>query len=103
MSVENNSLITDRQAEQDRVWMHAALAEAALAEAADEVPIGAVIVLEGQIIGRGHNTPISTTDPTAHAEVQAVRHARAADEELPAGRCNVIHNGRALSHVYGGR
>ena len=75
MTVENDSPITDRQAEQDRVWMYAALAEAALAEAADEVPIGAVIVLEGQIIGRGHNTPISTTDPTAHAEIQAVRNA----------------------------
>ena len=61
--------------EQDRAWMHAALAEAALAEAADEVPIGAVVVLEGQIIGRGHNTPISTSDPTAHAEIQAVRNA----------------------------
>ncbi len=55
--------------------MHAALAEAALAEAADEVPIGAVVVLERQIIGRGHNTPISTSDPTAHAEIQAMRNA----------------------------
>ena len=55
--------------------MRAALAEAALAEAAAEVPIGAVVVLKGQIIGRGHNTPISTSDPTAHAEIQAVRDA----------------------------
>ena len=55
--------------------MQAALAEAALAAAADEVPIGAVMVLEEQVIGRGHNTPIATTDPTAHAEIQAVRHA----------------------------
>ena len=55
--------------------MHAALAEAALAEAADEVPIGAVVVLEDHIIGRGHNTPISTSDPTAHAEIQAIRDA----------------------------
>ncbi len=55
--------------------MHAALAEAALAEAVDEVPIGAVVVLEEQIIGRGHNTLISTIDPTAHAEIQAVRNA----------------------------
>ena len=61
--------------EQDRAWMHAALAEAVLAEAADEVPIGAVVVLEEQIIGRGHNSPISTSDPTAHAEIQAVRDA----------------------------
>ena len=55
--------------------MHAALAEAALAEAVDEVPIGAVVVLEEQIIGRGHNMPIATNDPTAHAEIRAVRHA----------------------------
>ncbi len=55
--------------------MQAALAEAALAEATDEVPIGAVMVLEEQVIGRGHNTPVSTHDPTAHAEIQAVRHA----------------------------
>lgn len=55
--------------------MHAALAEAALAEAADEVPIGAVVVLEEQIIGRGHNLSIATNDPTAHAEIQAIRHA----------------------------
>ena len=75
MSVENNSPRADRQAGHDRVWMQAALAQAALAEAADEVPIGAVVVLEEQIIGRGHNTPIATTDPTAHAEIQAVRHA----------------------------
>ena len=61
--------------EQDKAWMRAALAEAALAEAADEVPIGAVVVLAGQIIGRGHNTPISSSDPTAHAEIRAVRDA----------------------------
>ena len=65
----------NRQAGQDRPWMQAALVEAALAAAADEVPVGAVIVLEGQVIGRGHNMPVSTNDPTAHAEIQAVRQA----------------------------
>ena len=55
--------------------MQAALAEAALAATADEVPIGAVMVLEERVIGRGHNTAISTNDPTAHAEVHAVRQA----------------------------
>ncbi len=55
--------------------MQVALAEAALAEAAGEVPIGAAVVLEAHLIGRGHNTPITTADPTAHAEIQAVRHA----------------------------
>ncbi len=55
--------------------MQAALAEAALAAATGEVPIGAVLVLEERVIGRGHNTAISTNDPTAHAEVHAVRQA----------------------------
>jgi tRNA(adenine34) deaminase len=39
------------------------------------VPVGAVVVLNGTIIGRGHNSPISRNDPTAHAEIQAVREA----------------------------
>src|SRR6188768_3071915 len=55
--------------------MRAALAEAARAAALDEVPIGAVIVHEGEIIGAGFNQPISSHDPTAHAEVIALRAA----------------------------
>lgn len=55
--------------------MAAALAEARRAEAAGEVPVGAVVVLDGQIIGTGFNCPISTQDPTAHAEVVALRDA----------------------------
>jgi tRNA(adenine34) deaminase len=56
-------------------FMRAALAEAARAAALDEVPIGAVIVHEGAIIGAGFNQPISSHDPTAHAEVVALRAA----------------------------
>jgi tRNA(adenine34) deaminase len=56
-------------------FMRAALAEAARAAALDEVPIGAVIVHEGEIIGAGFNQPISSHDPTAHAEVIALRAA----------------------------
>lgn len=55
--------------------MAEALREAALAEAAGEVPVGAVVVLNKTIIGRGHNSPISLNDPTAHAEIQALRAA----------------------------
>src|SRR5688572_32198903 len=55
--------------------MRAALAEAAKAAALDEVPIGAVVVSEGAIIGAGFNQPISSHDPTAHAEVIALRAA----------------------------
>lgn len=62
-------------AEQDRFFMQAALEEAAAAEALAEVPIGAVVVLDGQIIGRGHNLRETEQDPTAHAEMIAVRQA----------------------------
>lgn len=55
--------------------MAAALVEARKALARDEVPIGAVIALDGVIVGAGFNQPISTADPTAHAEVAAVRAA----------------------------
>jgi tRNA(adenine34) deaminase len=56
-------------------FMRAALAEAAKAAALDEVPIGAVIVHGDAIIGAGFNQPISARDPTAHAEVVALRAA----------------------------
>ena len=59
-------------------FMRAALAEAAKAAALDEVPVGAVIVDKGAIIGAGFNQPISAQDPTAHAEVVALRAAAAA-------------------------
>lgn len=59
----------------DELWMAEALALAFEAGAADEVPVGAVVVLDGQIIGRGFNQPISRHDPTAHAEIMALRDA----------------------------
>ena len=59
-------------------FMRFALAEAADAAAAGEVPVGAVVVLDGQVIGAGHNQPISTHDPTAHAEIVALRAAASA-------------------------
>ncbi len=59
--------------------MDEALAEARLAGAAGEVPVGAIIVAaNGEIIGRGHNAPIGRSDPTAHAEIAAIRQACAA-------------------------
>jgi tRNA(Arg) A34 adenosine deaminase TadA len=58
--------------------MRIALAEAARAAAIGEVPVGAVIVLNEQVMGAGHNQPISTHDPTAHAEVVALRAAATA-------------------------
>jgi tRNA(adenine34) deaminase len=58
--------------------MRAALAEALKARAAGEVPVGAVVVLGDLVIGAGFNQPISSHDPTAHAEVMALRAAAAA-------------------------
>ena len=65
--------------------MTAALEEARRAGEAGEVPVGAVVVLEGRIVGRGHNRPIGGQDPTAHAEVLALRDAarRAGNYRLP--------------------
>src|SRR5258708_7368610 len=57
--------------------MDAALDEARRARDAGEVPIGAVVTLDGAIVGRGFNQPISSGDPTAHAEVVAIRDAAA--------------------------
>ena len=59
----------------DEFFMQFALAEAAAAGNAGEVPIGAIVVKDRQIIGRGHNQPIGLCDPTAHAEVIAIREA----------------------------
>ena len=56
-------------------FMREALAEAAKAAAEGEVPVGAVVVKDGAIIARGWNRPISTSDPTAHAEIVALREA----------------------------
>ena len=55
--------------------MHAALAEARKAMAADEVPIGAVVAVGDEIVSAAFNQPISTVDPTAHAEIRALRAA----------------------------
>ena len=69
--------------EDDRKFMIEAIAEAKKAEAIREVPIGAVIVREGVVIGRGHNLRETTGDPTAHAEMIAIREA---SERLQAWR-----------------
>ena len=55
--------------------MGLALAEARKAAAAGEVPVGAVVVIEGRVVGAGFNQPISSHDPTAHAEIVAMRQA----------------------------
>ena len=59
-------------------FMRLALEQAALARDEGEVPIGAVVVLGGAVVGRGSNRPIRSSDPTAHAEIVALREAAAA-------------------------
>lgn len=59
----------------DAGFMRLALQQAELARAAGEVPVGAVVVHQGRVIGRGHNAPVGNHDPTAHAEIMALREA----------------------------
>ena len=56
-------------------WMELAIQQALLAEKIDEVPVGAVLVKDDQLIAQAHNQPISNNDPTAHAEIQVLRKA----------------------------
>ena len=98
----------------DADFMHEALALAVDAEKLGEVPVGAVVVQDGAIIGRGFNQPISAHDPTAHAEVIAMRDAavrignyRLADCELfvtlePCAMCaGAIMHARVRRVIYG--
>jgi tRNA(adenine34) deaminase len=59
----------------DEQHMRAALELARQAESAGEVPVGAVVVADGAVIGRGSNMPVASSDPTAHAEILALREA----------------------------
>lgn len=68
------------QAELDRQFMQQALDQAKLAALAGEVPVGAVLVRDGQVISTGFNKPITNSDPSAHAEMMAIR-AAAQDEK----------------------
>ncbi|MGK0248225.1 MAG: tRNA(adenine34) deaminase [Oleispira sp.] len=63
------------QEQNDQVFMNLALEQGQLAFECEEVPVGAVVVLAGQVIGRGYNKPITSLDPSAHAEMVALRDA----------------------------
>jgi tRNA(adenine34) deaminase len=100
----------------DGEFMRAALDQARRGMAADEVPVGAVVVLADEIVGRAHNAPIARVDPTAHAEVLALREAAAkignyrltgatlyATVEPCAMCCGALVNARIARVVYGAR
>jgi len=78
----------DGQLESDLSWMRHALELAKRAADEGEVPVGAVLVRNSEVLGEGWNRPLSTADPTAHAEVQAVRKA-----------CININNYRILNSI----
>ncbi|BDX04098.1 tRNA-specific adenosine deaminase [Marinomonas pontica] len=59
----------------DQEWMARAIELASVAASENEIPVGAIVVLNDNIIGEGYNSPISLCDPTAHAEIQAIRMA----------------------------
>ena len=60
---------------EDEKWMGLALEQARKAEEHGEVPVGAVLVKDGLLVAKAHNQPISSNDPTAHAEIQLIRAA----------------------------
>ena len=60
---------------EDEKWMSLALEQARKAEEEGEVPVGAILVKDGLLIAKAHNQPISSNDPTAHAEIQLLRAA----------------------------
>lgn len=97
-------------------WMRRALELASRAEALGEVPVGAVVVRSGEVIGEGFNQPISSHDPTAHAEIVALRDAagRAGNYRLPdstlyvtiepcAMCCGALVHARVSGLVFGAR
>ncbi len=75
-----SSLTLTSQEETDHFWMQHALSLAKRAQQEDEVPVGAVIVRDNQILAQGYNQPIFAHDPTAHAEIQAIRMAARSDK-----------------------
>jgi tRNA(Arg) A34 adenosine deaminase TadA len=98
----------------DSAFMGLALDEARRAGAAGEVPVGAVVVLDDRVIGSGHNQPIAASDPTAHAEILALRQAArtVANYRLPGATlyatvepcpmcCGAVLHARLARVVYG--
>jgi len=73
----------------DETFMREALGLASCAAEAGEVPVGAVVVKDGTVVGRGYNRPVSGRDPTAHAEVVALRDAATSIGNYRLGECEL--------------
>jgi len=86
----NNSLPTTSDDARDELWMEEALRCAQRALELGEVPVGAVVVLEGQVIARGWNRNIADSDPAAHAEIVALREAGATVGNHRLGECELF-------------
>jgi tRNA(adenine34) deaminase len=84
--------VNDRRSplEADELWMEEALRAAQRALEAGEVPVGAVVVCDGQIVGRGWNRNLTDSDPTAHAELVALREAGATLGNHRLGACELF-------------
>jgi tRNA(adenine34) deaminase len=79
----------DKQQSDDVAFMGFALELARQARESGEVPIGAVVVRDGQVVGKGYNCPIRSSDPTAHAEINAIRSAAQAGNNYRLGTCTL--------------
>lgn len=116
MSIYNRFRPMPTTAAEDLAFMDAAIAAARRAEAAGEVPVGAVAVAGGQVVAAGHNSPIALRDPTAHAEIIALRAAARALDSYRLGALTLyvtlepcvmcvgaLINARVARLVYGAR
>jgi tRNA(adenine34) deaminase len=86
----NDQQLTTGATGSDELWIEEALRSAQRALEAGEVPVGAVVVCDGKIVGRGWNRNISDSDPTAHAEIVALREAGAAIGNHRLERCELF-------------
>ena len=84
----------------DEKWMSLALEQARKAEKHGEVPVGAVLVKDGLLVAKAHNQPISTNDPTAHAEIELLRVCRKKTSKLSTNEHLTLCNTRAMCNVF---
>ena len=84
---------------EDSVFMDLALEQARLARDLDEVPVGAVVVLDGRVVGRGHNRVRARGEPTAHAEILALQDGLSSPRRRAASRGRGVHHPGTLFHV----